>query len=68
MGALRVGEFIPSTVIRATWAIMCSQYKNTPDVVFGTISMGSKAPIAGIERLAGYYVSTSPSSGVLTQG
>lgn len=58
--AWRVDDFTPSTVIRAAWAIMCSQYTNAPDVIFGTISMGRKAPIAGIERLAGPTISAVP--------
>lgn len=58
--AWRVDDFTPSTVVRAAWAIVCSQYTNAPDVVFGTISMGRKAPIAGIERLAGPTISAVP--------
>lgn len=58
--AWRIDDFTPSTVIRAVWAIMCSQYTNASDVVFGTISMGRKAPIIGIERLAGPTISAVP--------
>lgn len=56
----RVDDFTPSTVVRAAWAIICSQYTSAPDVVFGTIGMGRKAPIAGIERLAGPTISAVP--------
>ncbi|KAG6997698.1 aurofusarin cluster transcription factor aurR2 [Physcia stellaris] len=56
----RVDDFTPSTVVRAAWSIMCSQYTATPDVVFGTISMGRKVPVAGIERLAGPTISAVP--------
>lgn len=56
----RVDDFTPSTVIRAAWAIICLQYTHASDVVFGTISMGRKAPIAGIERLAGPTISAVP--------
>lgn len=56
----RVDDFTPSTVVRAAWAIMCSQYASAPDVVFGTIGMGRKVPIAGIERLAGPTISAVP--------
>ena len=56
----RVDDFTPSTVVRAAWAIVCSQYTNAADVVFGTIGVGRKAPIAGIERLAGPTISAVP--------
>ena len=58
--AWRVDDFTPSTVIRAAWAIVCSQYTSAPDVVFGTIGMGRKAPVAGIERVAGPTISAEP--------
>ena len=58
--AWRVDDFTPSTVIRAAWAIVCSRYTSSPDVVFGTIGMGRKAPVAGIERLAGPTISAVP--------
>ena len=58
--AWRVDDFTPSTVVRAAWAIVCSQYTKALDVVFGTISMGRKAPVAGIERLAGPTISAVP--------
>ena len=58
--AWRVDDFTPSTVVRAAWAIVCSRYTRALDVVFGTISMGRKAPVAGIERLAGPTISAVP--------
>ena len=56
----RVDDFTPSTVVRAAWSIVCSQYTGVPDVVFGTIGMGRKIPVAGIERLAGPTISAVP--------
>lgn len=58
--AWRADDFTPSTVIRAAWTIVCSRYTSAPDVVFGTIGMGRKAPVAGIERLAGPTISAVP--------
>ncbi|KAI4165618.1 MAG: hypothetical protein LQ342_000560 [Letrouitia transgressa] len=58
--AWRVDDFTPSTVIRAAWAIVCSQYTRVPDIVFGTISMGRKVPVAGIERIAGPTIAAVP--------
>jgi amino acid adenylation domain-containing protein len=50
----------PSTVIRAAWGLVCSQYSNSSDVVFGTVVAGRKAPVGGIERLAGPTIATLP--------
>lgn len=58
--AWRIDDFTPSTVVRAAWAIVCSRYTSAPDVVFGTICMGRKVPVAGIERLAGPTISAVP--------
>ena len=58
--AWRVDDFTPSTVVRAAWTIVCSRYTSAPDVVFGTIGMGRKAPVAGIERVAGPTISAVP--------
>ncbi|KAL8670383.1 MAG: hypothetical protein Q9168_005078, partial [Polycauliona sp. 1 TL-2023] len=58
--AWRVDDFTPSTVIGAAWAIVCSQYTTDQDVVFGTIGVGRKAAVAGIERLAGPTISAVP--------
>lgn len=58
--AWRVDDFTPATVVRAAWAIVCSQYTSAQEVVFGTIGMGRKAPISGIERLAGPTISAVP--------
>ncbi|KAL8950907.1 MAG: hypothetical protein Q9222_003085 [Ikaeria aurantiellina] len=56
----RTDDFTPSTVVRAAWALTCSQYTGVPDVVFGTIAMGRKAAVAGIERLAGPTIAAVP--------
>ncbi|KAI9369299.1 hypothetical protein BJX61DRAFT_545716 [Aspergillus egyptiacus] len=49
-----------ATVFRAAWAILQSQYTNTPNVVFGAISSGRQAPVPGIEHIAGPTIATVP--------
>ncbi|KAL8659878.1 MAG: hypothetical protein Q9202_006904 [Teloschistes flavicans] len=58
--AWRADDFTPSTVIRAAWAIVCSQHTSDQDVIFGTIGVGRKAPVAGIERVAGPAICSVP--------
>ncbi|KAL8830836.1 MAG: hypothetical protein Q9191_001210 [Dirinaria sp. TL-2023a] len=58
--AWRVDDFTPSTVMRAAWAILCSEYTSIRDVVFGTINIGRKAPVTGIERIAGPIICAVP--------
>ncbi|KAL8641307.1 MAG: hypothetical protein Q9228_001859 [Teloschistes exilis] len=58
--AWRADDFTPSTVVRAAWAIVCSQHTSDLDVIFGTIGVGRKAPVAGIERLVGPAICSVP--------
>ncbi|RFU81918.1 amp-dependent synthetase ligase [Trichoderma arundinaceum] len=56
----RADDITPSTVIRAAFALLCSQYSNSVDVVFGSVVDGRKAPVEGIERLVGPTIATVP--------
>ncbi|EHK21622.1 uncharacterized protein TRIVIDRAFT_52861 [Trichoderma virens Gv29-8] len=56
----RKDNITPSTVIRSAFALLCSQYSNSTDVVFGTVVDGRKAPVEGIERLVGPTIATVP--------
>ncbi|PNP47772.1 hypothetical protein THARTR1_10457 [Trichoderma harzianum] len=56
----RTDNITPSTVIRSAFALLCSQYSNSTDVVFGTVVDGRKAPVEGIERLVGPTIATVP--------
>ncbi|PTB66087.1 acetyl-CoA synthetase-like protein [Trichoderma citrinoviride] len=56
----RSDDITPSTVVRTAFALLCSQYSNSTDVVFGTVVDGRKAPVKGIERLAGPTIATVP--------
>ncbi|KAJ5157219.1 uncharacterized protein N7482_008319 [Penicillium canariense] len=53
-------EFTPATVLKASWAILVSQFCNFGDVVFGSTVMGRQAPLAGVERIAGPTIATVP--------
>ncbi|KAM0262608.1 hypothetical protein ACHAQJ_001653 [Trichoderma viride] len=56
----RKDDITPSTVIRAAFSLLCSQYSNSTDVVFGTVVDGRKAPVRGIEKLVGPTIATVP--------
>ncbi len=56
----RKDGFTPSTIIRAAFSLVCAQYANSSDVVFGTVVMGRKAPIRSTERIAGPTIATVP--------
>lgn len=56
----RTDGFTPSTIIRAAFALLCSQYSSLSDVVFGTVVMGRKTSIQGTERMAGPTIATVP--------
>ncbi|KAK7991221.1 Nonribosomal peptide synthetase 13 [Apiospora saccharicola] len=58
--AWRADNATPSTTLRAAFALLCSHYSNSADVVFGTVVAGRKAPVAGIERIAGPTIATVP--------
>ncbi|KAK4614117.1 Nonribosomal peptide synthase atnA [Fulvia fulva] len=54
------GDILPSTIIRAAWAIVCSRYSNSPDVVFGAIVSGRQASLADIDRICGPTIAALP--------
>lgn len=56
----RTDDITPSTVLRTAFALLCSQYSNSADVIFGTVVDGRKAPIDGIERIIGPTIATVP--------
>ncbi|OJJ08464.1 hypothetical protein ASPVEDRAFT_77120 [Aspergillus versicolor CBS 583.65] len=49
-----------STRVRLAWAILISQYTNSPDLVFGATASGRGAPIHGIEKMTGPTIGTVP--------
>ncbi|MCR8937086.1 non-ribosomal peptide synthase/polyketide synthase [Brevibacillus laterosporus] len=49
-----------SNVFHALWSILVSKYKNTDDVVFGSVVSGRPPEIQGIENMVGLFINTIP--------
>ncbi|RNB58979.1 amino acid adenylation domain-containing protein [Brevibacillus gelatini] len=49
-----------SSVFQALWGILASKYKNTEDVVFGSVVSGRPPQIQGIESMVGLFINTIP--------
>ncbi|KAL7948195.1 non-ribosomal peptide synthetase [Trichoderma barbatum] len=49
-----------ATIIRAAWALVASQYINSPDVIFGETLTGRNAPVVGSEEIEGPMITTVP--------
>ncbi|MFS0553781.1 non-ribosomal peptide synthase/polyketide synthase [Brevibacillus sp. 179-C9.3 HS] len=49
-----------SSVVQALWGILASKYKNTEDVVFGSVVSGRPPQIQGIESMVGLFINTIP--------
>ena len=56
----RKDDMTPSTTIRLVFALLCSRYSDSSDVLFGTVVNGRGAPIQGIDRLAAPTIATLP--------
>ncbi|KAI6543835.1 NRPS [Pyricularia oryzae] len=56
----RADDASPSTTLRAAFALLCSRYFSSADVVFGAVVAGRKAPVGGIERVVGPTIATLP--------
>ena len=50
----------PSTMIQAFWSVTLAKYNNTNDVVFGAVTSGRQADVAGIETTIGLFINTIP--------
>ncbi|KAL3485301.1 hypothetical protein BJX62DRAFT_243086 [Aspergillus germanicus] len=53
-------EIMDSTILRAAWSIVMSQYAGSSDVVFAATLSGRNAPIAHINEIAGPTLTTVP--------
>jgi amino acid adenylation domain-containing protein/non-ribosomal peptide synthase protein (TIGR01720 family) len=49
-----------STIIRGALGLLLSRYTGSADVIFGAVSSGRNAPIAGIEEIIGSTIATVP--------
>ena len=47
-------------LFQATWALLLARYTRETDIVFGTVTSGRTAPIAGIEAMVGLFINTLP--------
>lgn len=50
----------PYNIILTCWAFVLSKFNNTEDVVFGTVTAGRNAAIAGIKEIVGVTANTIP--------
>ncbi|KAG6074186.1 NRPS protein [Claviceps sp. LM84 group G4] len=53
-------DITDSTVMRAAWALVASQYTMNDDVVFGETFTGRSLPIPGIDQIEGPILATVP--------
>nr|UVI58151.1 non-ribosomal peptide synthetase [Aspergillus cretensis] len=53
-------NFTTTTKLRLCWGLVLAQHTDNTDVVFGTVSTGRSAPVAGIESLVGPTLATVP--------
>jgi amino acid adenylation domain-containing protein/non-ribosomal peptide synthase protein (TIGR01720 family) len=57
--ASRLGVTVP-VVLHAAWALLLARYKDSADVVFGSVVSGRTPEVAGIERMVGNFINTIP--------
>lgn len=53
-------DITPSTIVRLAWAALVARYTGSSEVLFGVLSTGRQADLAGIERMAGPTIATVP--------
>ena len=56
----RIADATTSTILRAAWALVLSQYTGTKDVVFGATLSGRQAAVRDIDRIIGPTITTVP--------
>jgi amino acid adenylation domain-containing protein/non-ribosomal peptide synthase protein (TIGR01720 family) len=49
-----------STLFHGAWALLLNRYSGEEDVVFGSVTSGRSAPLAGIETMIGLFINTLP--------
>jgi len=60
MQIARSNQSTLSSVFQAIWALLVSKYKNTDDVVFGSVVSGRPPQIKDIEKMVGLFINTLP--------
>ncbi|KAJ5372305.1 AMP-dependent synthetase/ligase [Penicillium concentricum] len=53
-------DVTPSTIIRASWAILTARYMDSDDVVFGAMVTGRQAPVQGLDRMIAPLINAVP--------
>ncbi|RDI86292.1 DNA-directed RNA polymerase II subunit [Venturia inaequalis] len=53
-------DMTPSTIVRLAWAALVARYTGSSEVLFGVLSTGRQADLAGIEKMAGPTIATVP--------
>ncbi|WP_394831236.1 non-ribosomal peptide synthase/polyketide synthase [Pendulispora rubella] len=49
-----------NTLVQGAWAILLSRYSGERDVVFGVLTSGRPAELAGVESMVGLFINTLP--------
>jgi amino acid adenylation domain-containing protein len=49
-----------NTLVQGAWALLLSRYSGEEDVIFGAVTSGRSAPVAGIEETVGLFINTLP--------
>ena len=49
-----------ATVVQGAWALLLGRYHGGEDVLFGAVTSGRSAPLAGIESMVGLFINTLP--------
>jgi amino acid adenylation domain-containing protein/non-ribosomal peptide synthase protein (TIGR01720 family) len=49
-----------NTLLQGAWALLLHRYSGESDVVFGAVTAGRSAPLAGIEDIVGPFLNTVP--------
>ncbi|MDH6447577.1 non-ribosomal peptide synthase protein (TIGR01720 family), partial [Paenibacillus sp. PastF-4] len=49
-----------NTVIQTIWGLLLQKYNQSEDVIFGAVVSGRPSEVAGIERMIGLFINTTP--------
>ncbi|HKH46952.1 MAG TPA: amino acid adenylation domain-containing protein, partial [Thermoanaerobaculia bacterium] len=49
-----------NTILQGAWALLLARYSGHRDIVFGTVTSGRSAPVAGLEEILGVFINTLP--------
>ena len=49
-----------ATLVQVSWALLLGRHCGERDVVFGAVTSGRSAPVAGIETMIGLFINTLP--------